>query len=1069
MSDTFRFIDERVEGSITFNGSIENPSDRLDPLSFIEWVKYNKENITDTATYIARYNSYLQNWFQERNITRQQSEATVQQLYIGLINEIVINYSSLDEKRFLKNIDTGNSRDLATVVPFFSKKIKDICLYFSTLREQAQQTIVQNNLNGSNFGVETLLYNAIIKSLEADDVVEFIDTLNLNISAIRDNITFDVEDLYDANPHVWDISPTQIAETTGNSKDLRNEYFSLNQYDIDPYLFFNINQSILNAILKYPFYLIELGQKLNITPIIKSDQLNLLKDSDYTQLINTEDSQELSLLNQAQLIKKYMGVDFYYVVTDSTGRFTLSALLFEAENKFANPINKRYPTVEAVPSVEYLQTAKEVGLFFKPDKLGALNFTSFKFTAFLKDNLTPNTLYFFPDPKLFGNISGLTKKDYQTPFNFFEDNTVAIQSFANQYAFGEVTTEPWLQTFRAYQTREASLGLANFGLSRYVDSQGFFDGPRKTIWSNKDTFPLIPANKFPIDKRFETLLTIPKTLVQYKTDVFGNEYGLYKDVEPLKTTKLIQKNTGTALYACVALDGHLFYDPISGYNFNYSLEDEDKNYSGITLRTSSSTLCSLSADGEFTLLGTPTLIASYQFIPEIFCADYLETEYSCEIKDGTTFIASVSGLLPDVSSDIPGYNPDSSSLYYDELVDGGVNNLTPPTYRANFAYPGDFDYMPPLSAIKDFDGNLFLVANSAQPCGANEENVQLYTEPSFFLNFHIPERETEVDTVLSSINVRNTLYETRNTEYGQLYYRNSNNSLISPISAALSAVFIKYTPEQKHEIYHKLLNFDLFYDTIVFYTENYVFFETLKYNNTLDLPNKGSSGLVYLTKNTSPFFEKVSNIWFNESEKILFICKTTLLPQNSATNYKIVYPKIYTYNLTQETFVQIFPTDKDSALTFTSLEQFSLITKNIELEIVEIDEPILTYSATTQRYRLSYIGRDTSNYPHMFVVEFSFVTGILKVLSTTVYEPAINVLHQNFANKRVNQCFNTNTILGNKVGFIDEGDNTFVWGGTTLVPPDEIIPPDIEEQTPLASFNGEILITEDGNSIIYSS
>lgn len=1055
MSDTFRFIDERVEGSITFVGNVLNPIDRLDPLPFIEWVKYNKENISDTSTYIARYNSYLQNWFQERNINSQQSEASIQQLYIGLINEIVLNYTSADEKRFLKNIDTSNPRDLATVVPFFSKKIKDICLYFSTLRDQTQFTIVQNNLNGSNYGIETLLYNTIIKSLEADDIVEFINTLNLNISSIRDNISFQVEDIYDVNPHIWDISPTQPASAAGDESGIRYDFFNLNLYDIDPYLFVNINRSILNAILKYPFYLIELGSNLLISPTVNSNQLNFLKDSDYTQLINTEDPDELNLLNKAQLVKKYMGVDFYYVVTDSTGVYSTSALLFEADNKFANPINKRYPSVEAIPSTDYLQTAKELGLFFKPDKIGTLNFTSFRFIPALKDDLLPNTLYYFPDPKAYGNISGLTNQDFKTPFNFLEDNTVAIQSFANQYAFGEVTTEPWLQLFRAYQTREESLGFAGFGLSRYVDSQDFFTGINKTLWNNKDVFPLVPANIFPIDQRFETLLTIPKTLVQYKTDVFGNEYGLYKDIEPLKITGLIQKNAGPSISDCVALDAHLFYDPISGYQFNYSLFDPLKNYSGVTLRTSTTTLCSLSADGEFILSGTPVNVASYLFVPEIFCGDYLETEYFCEVKDAVTFIASASGLLPDFSSDNPSYDPNSSSLYYDELVDAGVNNLTPPTYRADFAFPGEFNFNPPLSAISDFDGNLFLVANSAQPCGTNEEVLQLYTETSFFLDYHIPQRETEINTALSSISARKTIYETRNIDYGQLYYRNSSNSLIVPISAALSAVFIKYTEKQQQEVYTKLLNFDLFYDTIVFNTENYVFFETLKYNNTLDLPDKGSAGLVYLTKNTSPLFEKVSNVWFNEFDKHLFICKTTLLPENSATNYKIVYPKIYVYDLGRETFTQVYPTDRDDKLTFNSLIQFSLATKNIELEIVEIDDPILTFNADTQRYKLSYVGRDTSNYPHIFVIEFTFIVGVIAIVSTTVYEPSINVLHQNFANLEANQCFDTNTILGNKVGFINTYDNTFIWGS--------------EENVPLVTFNNELLITEDGNNILYSS
>lgn len=1052
MSKLSRFVDERMENSLTSLTPVENAIDQLEPLPFVEWIKFNKENVPDTSVFLARYNSYLQNWFVSRNLSREASEITMQKLYVGLINEIVINYTTPDEKRFLKSIDTTNTRDLATVVPFFAKKIKDICVYYSTIREEVQFATIQNNLNGSNYGIEKLLYNALIKTLEADDIVEYIGTLNLSLSSIRDNTLIAVEDIYDTYPDYYDISPTLPASAYNSQSDLRSQFFNLNQYEIDPNLYIDLNQSILQAILSYPFYLIELGPNLTIDPLVNSNQLTFLKDSNYTSLINTEIAEELSLLNKGQLVPKYIGIDFYYLQTNETGTPTTSGLLFKADNNFANYLNKRYPTVAAIPSTEFLRTAKEIGLFFKPDKIGFLDFSSFKFIPFVKTQLEPNTLYYFPDPNKMGNVSSTTREEFNSPFEFFEDNTFNVTPFANQFDYGSVKTNPWYQLFRSYQSREQTLDFSLGGIARYKDSQGFFTGEIKEIWANQDIFPLVPANEFPIDARQQKLVSIFKTLVQHKTDIYGNDYGLYKNIEPDKVTQLKQQNVTPQITECLVLDDHLYFDPVSGYNFNYSVVDPQQRYSGVFLKTSTNQGFSLSA--------IDWNIVSYRFLPEIFCEDYINFVYLCSIKDGSTFVIPPSTLLPDFPTDSPGYNPNSSALYYDELIDAGVNRLNGPTFRANFAYPGDFTFNPPLSAIQDYDGNSFVVGNSAEPCGSLFENEPLYTETSFFLDYHIPLRETEIDTEIKSILDKRTIYETKNTDYGTLYFRNGSSTTIVPVSAALSAVFVKYPENIVNEINNNLISFDIFYDTIFFETEHFVIFDTLKFNRIAEIPVQGSGKLNYLTKEINEPFERTSNVWFDEFEKNIYICRMTLLPENSATNKKIVYPKIFIYDLKTEAFTQIYPLKKDSQLTFNDLRIFSLADKNINLEIVEIDHPILSYNNDSNTFKLTYVGRDTSFCPYVIINEFSYIAGVVKIISVTLYKPGQDILHQNFADQTVVPQFDTNTILGNNVGSILQCGNTstFTWGSEYII-----------EGLPLFTFNNESIQTEDSNYFMYSS
>jgi len=1055
MSDITRFIDDRLPNSITSLTPSSITIDRIEPLTFIEWAKYNGENITSgTDEYLSRYNSYLNNWFIQNQLSKTDSQATLQKLYLSLINDIVINYSTIDEQRFLKNIDPTNSRDLAAAVPFFSKKLKDICLYYSTLRDKVQNTALANNLNGSNYGIQKLIYNAIIETVATNDFVKDTASLFTPISSIKNNTVIEVEDIYDLHSNYFDITPTAPASAYSSNNDERAEYFSLNQYDIDPYLFLNFNESILKAIFQYPFYLIELGTNLTIDPAVNSTQLTFLKDNDFTKLININQTGELNLLDQKEFITKFIGTDFYYLQTNNEGNINVSGILFEAESEFANILNKRYPSIAAVPSEEFLKTGKEIGLFFKPDKHGLLHFTNFKFIPEIKETLDPNTVYYFPDPSKYGNITSNTQQDFQTPYIFREEAHFNKIDFSNQYAFGDVRTHPLLHTFRAYQSREQSLNISDFGVVRYTDSQEFFKGEKKTLWANSDVYPLVPANLFPIDERAQKQLPINKTLIQFKSDIYGNDYGLYKDVEPYKVTQELSKTT-SQLFQCLVLDGHVFNDPISGFNFNYEQVDFEKGYSGVILKTSTSTFNNTpSGDGRFNLSRLDYTIQSYEFQPESFCSDYVDIEYNCNVKDGQTFTLSNDALLPDTPSDSPSYDPNSSGLYYQELVDGGVNHLHIPTYRATFAFPGTFTFTPPFTAIGNYDGSLFFVANSGQPCGA-ESAPSLYTETSFFLDYNIPLRETVIDTASSSITENKTIYDAEYRAYGDIYFRRITNSEILPLSAALSAIFIKYEEPVQEELATKVINFDIFYDTILIETENYAVFDAVvpSADNKTIFSNTGTMNVV--SKGIHREFEKLSTVWFDEINNTLLVCKMCILPELSASNYKIVYPKVFLYDIGTKEFNQVYPLERDEILTFEMLRGFSLIDKSIELNIVEIDKPVLTYNNDTDTYKLTYVGRDVSCMFYIFVIEFAYINGVVTVKTQTMYMPTMDVLDLNFANPIFLTEFDSYATIGTRTGSIDKSDNTFVWG--------HIDPP-----VPYITFNGEYIVTEDGSNVMYS-
>ena len=1065
MAENVQFIDERLSNSITAVVPADDPIDRLRPLTFTDWLKYNTQLFTTTAEFLNRYQSYLSNWYTANGASAEEASTGIQAYYTNLISEIAITYTSVDEQRYLQNIDTSNSRDLAIVVPFFAQKIKDICIYYSTLRDDVQTAATQYNLKGSNTGIENLLYVNIVKALQSQDIETELFTLGLSLSTISSNISINIEDLYDTYTDYYDISPTLPASAYNATAGPRNEYFSLNQVDLDPYLYINLNQSILKAILAYPFYTLEFGtNNFTIDPLINSNQLNLLKDSDFISTVNDSNTNNLNLIDLKQGGTKFIGADYYYIVTNASTAFT-SGALFTADNDFANYLNKRYPTIAAIPSTESLKTEKEIGLFFKPDKIGISNFTNFGLNASIDlTKLQPNSVYYFPDPSKYGNISGNTKLSFQSPLRFFEENYFNKIDFSNQYRFGDVTTNPYYQIFRAYQTREQSLNYANFGIQRYVDSQDFFTGDQDSIWSNADVFSLTPSGKLPIDDRYNTFIPTDKSLIRYKSDVYGNQYGLYKS-SPNKQFGTI--STLTKFLDCV-FDGYVFNlsgtDPgWPGWNVaeplvttsTYIPYGTTLSYSGVTTRTSIDEVIGVDgntpiyvtgqlSDGSYYIDdgatfndgGNAIIIESYDFTTNDAYYGFVAptTNYDCSVRDGESFTSSNNTLLPDIPSDQINYNPNNSRLYYNELADGAPQPNSPYGV-ANFINQASFLFDTNTRSATTYDGYVFWdpVLN-VDPCGTIPY-IYAYNEPTNFSNTRLANRETVLDYSLSGINVsKQPLYYTRNVEYGDFYFRNSSSTAIGPLSSTLSAAFIGFPNNVRDEVYNNVIGFDLYYDTLQIETENYLVFEKLTYDYETNEVTGITNNFSILTRGSNSDLEKFSTVWFDESNNMLMVCATTLHYELSASNYKAIYPTIYVIDLNTIQTTQVYPNVSDRNLTFSELSAFSLFGKGLELNIVTVEKPTLNYSDDTSYYTLTYLGKDTANCFYIVTTRFQYIQNTIQNISCTLHKPATDVYHVTFGNKLPTGAYigstyiDTYTAVGSATGYVNTVDNTFTWG-----------------------------------------
>jgi len=1016
---------------VTLDGTVATSTN---PLSFIEWIRLNAVSTVSYDQQFARYNEYINSFFNQQHNITDVSQFTIREQYTALVNEIVLNYTSTEERRFLKNLDFNNPHDVIIAVPFFARKVRDICMYFSTLRDKVKTAATEYSLKGSNIGLQKLIYNEISKTLETQDLTELTRTLNLTLSSIRNNTVIEIEELYDNNSNYFDIStPTASAY---NATGERAENFILNFFEVDPNLYLNFNSAIVSAITSYPFYLTELGtNNFTVIPTIDATQLDLLKDADFINLINNNTQANLKLNLLAALNKKYMGTDFYYVSTGSTVSNVVSGLLFKADAPFANYLNKLYPTVAFVPNLSGLKTAKQQGLFFKPDKIGFLNFNNFNFTSFINsDKLSENAVYVFPDPTKFGNIIGNTKENQFTPLDFIEDNSVVQADFTNSYLYGDAKSDPLLPTLRGYQSREQSLLYNTQGISRYIDPQDFFKGFKKDTWANSDIYKQIPVTEFPIASRLDTLVSIDKTLVQYKSDVYGNDYGLYKYVNRATNTSDILSARDAVVTRCLILSGDMFTN-------TYITNNDLQSLSGIILKTTNNIPPGTGyytpsyqfynmGSPHYALTGAYFFINSYRYQPEVFCQDFIKNDVQCFFKDAYTFINANGTALVDSPSDATSFDPYTTVTYYDELIEAATNPMGP-QYRANFAFAPTFLYTAPSSAVQLYDCSYFIISGFTdyiEPCKNALDNLgdnSDFVMQSNYVNYNIPLRQTAYLPTVAGPDENKTIYETRFANYGSFYFRNNNSSLVIPVSSALSGIFLKYPTEILHELNHNVINFDLFYDVIQIETENYLVFDKLTFDPETATIGYSTHNETYITRgNTNPMLEKTSTIWFNEKENLLLMCSMMLHPVLSASNFKAIYPVIYTLDLNRLNITQLYPSKNISTLTFEDVSTFSLSGTNQDIDITRIDKPILTYNTELDQYTISYFGKDTSNLSYLFVIDFKYINGVLTNISNRMYRPTIDLSHVNFGNPHVYN-YGTYYVTGSSSGAIINGEFEF--------------------------------------------
>lgn len=523
IDDTFKFGGVTPAYSITNLASKDAKMlDAQSPFSFYDFIKYTQEQLTPIQAN-DYYLGYLNEWHGVKKTSAVNTQQSIVERYTEFIKDISLNHLTYEEKRFISNIDFSDPEDLDIVIPFFSKKIREICNFYASKREIVKYKVHKNSFKGTFISIEKSIAEAITDFLFASENSELSFTApTLELKSVLTSLDVEVEELYDIYTNYLNLDPTKTAETYDTKTQLRAELFSSNTNSIEADIFLNFSAALRRQIFStVNIFLKSLKNNFTVNYNLNDVNVNCAQGDKLYDLVNANKARATrELLLKEQLIKKYIGSDFYYIQTGSTLTDVTSGILFKADNPSGNLLNRNFPSTASVEEVSELVSARKLGLFFAPDKQGILflNAPNAEYSINV-DKLQTNKLYIFPDPSRYGKTKTISQSDVSDyPLIHIEDYTPSIHNPSSYHAWGDIKHTPHDQSFFGYYSKVDRSTIAASSLSNNFS----------TLYNNG-------------------------ILTQYAVDIYGNEYGLLKLSQ--KQALNIDKQDDIALPSVEFVDG----------------------------------------------------------------------------------------------------------------------------------------------------------------------------------------------------------------------------------------------------------------------------------------------------------------------------------------------------------------------------------------------------------------------------------------------------------------------------------------------------------------------------------
>lgn len=597
--------------------SITNPNvnkkDALDmsnPLPFLTFIKL--INVSFEPDSLQNYyNYYIKSWNSLTVNTQTSNERLVVENYRDFLKEITLNYTTLEEKQYLSKIDFNDPYDLDIAMGFYGRKLREITQFYNNKRNDIKFNLVRNKIKGTNYGSEKTIIELTLNYLKGLDDGKIL----YDYESAKAQIEVEIEELFDTYPLYFNQTPDS---TVYDKMDL----------DYGMGLFIKSNDEIITEFFS------------DI-----STELKELKELD--DLFN----------NKRKLTQKNVFTNFFYLSTGNTVTNFLSGQLFESNHAINAFTNRDYPTSASTEQDCCIETPRKRG-FFRPLNTsivlldGVNGSYSFNF-----DNLTPNTLYYFPDPNILGHNGDV--------ITFVVDDSFLKKHVSSGNAVNQPASNPYDTKYYGYVSKNDPNIQKNLDI---IFDQGYI----------KDS----------------------------KRDIYGNLFGLFNNegrfeshIEILSTEDRLN----------MIINGHIFYDDLynEGFAFNYLTFDETTFTQTLRTGLSSYTGGFLSNIPEITLYPGP-------FTPYITFISPTENvllpHYT--ILEGAYLLKSDNTPYPETySSDLSTFEYLPGEYYFDALIECGVS-IANPYQRALLdpSFPSltaNMTQMVRTSALQIYDGGWF--------------------------------------------------------------------------------------------------------------------------------------------------------------------------------------------------------------------------------------------------------------------------------------------------------------------------------------------------------------------------
>lgn len=216
--------------------SVSIDTDR--PLSFQNWKKTQARSVLYEQEYTL-YNEYLIAWYQNKKNTKNDTLADIRLRYLILLKQIQIFFTREEIENWYSGIDINNEKELLLAIPYFSRKLKEIALYYQRLREEIKRTKLKYNLVGTEKSTiqrlkEILLTNFTKKQSFGSITIPNTVWKNIpELSAVTDTLNIQFEEMYDYRTY-FDRTPNLPTSAYFNfSNELTEKYFLQKGLNLD--------------------------------------------------------------------------------------------------------------------------------------------------------------------------------------------------------------------------------------------------------------------------------------------------------------------------------------------------------------------------------------------------------------------------------------------------------------------------------------------------------------------------------------------------------------------------------------------------------------------------------------------------------------------------------------------------------------------------------------------------------------------------------------------------------------------------------------------------------------------